>query len=259
MSRFLLPAGALAALLIASSPIASIAADAPAKPAAASAELKTVDEVLQKWVDAIGGEAAVRKLKTRVSKGTLTLTAQGVSIDLKVEAKAPNQRLMTIFLPGGAGEMLSGYDGKTAWRQIPGVGNQTLSGSELEAAKDEADFWETIEFKRRFQKLELKPSEKVEGKDCYVVEAAAAKGAPQKIFFSKETGLILRRDAETITPNGTANSVTLFDDYRSVDGMKLAFKLRRPQPEEAAFTFVTTEVSHPASLEDSRFKQPESK
>src|SRR5919199_5340292 len=54
----------------------------------------TVEEVLEKYVHATGGEEAYRKLSSRASKGTFTsakLKAQGA---VEIYEKAPNKRLI---------------------------------------------------------------------------------------------------------------------------------------------------------------------
>jgi hypothetical protein len=237
------------------------AADAPAsKQVATTAESKKTKEILQRWVDAIGGESAVRKLTNRVVKGTLELAAQGISLELKVESQAPNQRRTAIILPGGAGEIVSGYDGKGAWRSIPGQGVVELTGDEARAAKDEAQYWESIDFTLLYSKLEVTGSATAAGEDCHVVEATPAKGKIQKIYFSKKTGLIVRRDGEGPMPDGTFGPTeTYYEDYRVSDGMKLAFKIRRPVPQEAAYTFTTSELQHNTAIAGSRFNKPETK
>ncbi len=58
------------------------------KPAAA---LPTVDQVLDRYVEALGGKAAVEKLNSRVSKGTFDAVAQGASGTVEIYAKAPNK------------------------------------------------------------------------------------------------------------------------------------------------------------------------
>lgn len=236
------------------------AAEPIAAQGAGSAELKTADAVIQRFVEAIGGETVVRKLTQRTTKGSLELQQQGVSVELKVESKAPNKRLTTIILPGGAGELATGFDGTAAWRSIPVQGVVDLTGEEARSTKEESNFWESVDFKSAYSKLELKGSAKVAGADCYVIEATPSGGKTQKIYFSKQSGLIVRRDSEAPTPTGSmAPTETYFEDYRTVDGMKMAFKMRRTLPEDFAFTFVTSEVNHTTPIPDSRFKKPETK
>lgn len=262
MNRRFLAASALAFATVAgffNAPL--MAADATAsKQVVSVTEPKTANDVIKRWVDSIGGESAVRKLTNRVVKGTLELTAQGISLELKVESQAPIQRRTTILLPGGAGEIVSGYDGKVAWRSIPAQGVVELTGDEARSAKDEAQFWESIDFNLLYSKLELTGSATAAGVDCYVVEATPAKGKAQKIYFSKKSGLIVRRDGEGPLPDGSiAPTETYYEDYRVADGMKLAFKIRRTVPQEAAYTFTTTELQHNTPIAAGRFNKPETK
>src|SRR5262245_3367214 len=77
---------------------------------ATSAEA-TVDQILDKYVQAVGGIQAVEKITSRVAKGTFEVSAMGLKGEIEVYAKAPNKTLRVQHL-SGVGEILDGYDGK---------------------------------------------------------------------------------------------------------------------------------------------------
>src|SRR3989449_10913532 len=81
---------------------------APApKPAPA---LPSVDQILDKYVQALGGKAAIEKLNSRVTKGRFEVPEQGLTGSLDAYAKAPNKTASVVELTGG-GQFRPGYDG----------------------------------------------------------------------------------------------------------------------------------------------------
>src|SRR3984885_11998062 len=130
-----------------------------AKPAASTpsamksaAALPTADQVLDHYVQAIGGRAAWMKLNSRVSKGTIEIPAMdNLTGTLEIHEKAPNFMLAVISLGGGAFEQ--GFDGTTAWCNNPRDGLRVLTGGELDDARREADFYHPLDLRKIYSKL----------------------------------------------------------------------------------------------------------
>src|ERR1700754_3372217 len=95
-----------------------------AKPATA---LPNADQIIAKYVQAIGGKAAIEKHTSRQEKGTFDLPAMGVSAPMESYSKAPNKTVFTIDIPG-FGMVQRGYNGTTGWESNPQTGLRDLSG-----------------------------------------------------------------------------------------------------------------------------------
>ncbi|MGA9183965.1 MAG: hypothetical protein WBZ32_01595, partial [Candidatus Acidiferrales bacterium] len=96
---------------------------------AASASLPTADQVLDKYVQAIGGRAAWEKLHSRTSLGTIEIPTMNLSGTVMVHEKAPNSMLLVVILSGNS--FRQGFDGTVAWSDDPQNGVQVKSGQEL--------------------------------------------------------------------------------------------------------------------------------
>ena len=93
-------------------------APAPGAAPAAAAATPTADQVLDHYVNAIGGRAAWTKLNSRVSKGTIEIPAMNnLSGTVEIHEKAPNSMLAVITLGGAVFEQ--GFDGSMAWSDDP--------------------------------------------------------------------------------------------------------------------------------------------
>ena len=233
---------------------------ATGQPAAKPADTKpaqampTADQILDKFVQALGGKAAIEKVNSRVSKGNFEIPAMGAGGPIEMYAKAPNKNLVIINIPG-FGVVQQGFNGTVAWAQDPQSGMRELSGPELVSAKRDAEFYADIKFKEMYSKLTVKEKTKVGDKDAYLVEAIPTEGSPQKIYFDAQTGLVLRQDREADTPQGKMPIEVYLEDYREVDGIKIPFTVKQNTP-AFSFTIKLDEVKHNVAVDDAKFNKP---
>jgi hypothetical protein len=244
-----------------------VRAQDPAKPAAApasttqaagvtqaAAATPTGEQVLDHYVQAIGGRAAWMKLTSRVSKGSIEIPAmENLTGTLEIHEKAPNSMLAVITLGGGVFEQ--GFDGTTAWSDNPRDGLRVLTGGELEDARREANFYHPLELQKNYSKLTVSGIERVNEHDCYVVVAVREKGAPDKMYFDVQTGLLVRSVNQRYTPDGLTEFQADVDDYTARDGVKLPFTVRQSGG-GSAFVIHFTEVQHNLQLTDAQFAKP---
>ncbi len=217
--------------------------------------MPTVKEILAKYVQAIGGKQANEKIKSRTAKGTIELSPMGIKGTFENYAVAPNKSVSKVML-AGIGDLLEGFDGTTGWSVNPIQGNRNKQGEELAQAKISSDFNRETNLAGLYPKLEVKGIEKVGDSDAYVVVGTPANNLPADTFyFDTKSGLLVRQDTTSITPEGRTPGKTFFEDYRDVDGVKIPFKTRSVLPQ---FEIVTTytEVKNNVPIEDAMFAKP---
>ena len=100
----------------------------------AAAQLQTLDQVLDKYIQAIGGKAAIEKLTSRIIMGSLV--APGGNAPIEIYEKAPNKFLVIINSPV-SGVSQNGFNGAVAWSQNSQRGLREMSGPEVENFKRE--------------------------------------------------------------------------------------------------------------------------
>lgn len=230
-------------------------APATKTPATAKADaMPSVDQILDKYVQALGGKAAIEKLTSTVVTGTFELPAMSLSGPLEVYSKAPNKNAVIIDI-SGFGMVKSGFNGAIGWSQDPQSGLREMAGAELADRKRDADFYREIKLKQLFPKMTLTGKEKVGERDVYVIEATPAEGKPEKMYFDTQTGLLLRRDADRESPEGSAHVETYFEDYKEAGGVKTPFTMKVVRP-EITFLLKTTEVKTNVPIDDAKFNKP---
>jgi zinc protease len=224
-------------------------------PAASSstAALPSADEILDKYVAAIGGEAAWRKLNSRISKGTIEIPAMNLSGTVEVHEKAPNSSLAMVNLAGTTFQR--GFDGTTAWSDDPQNGLRTLSGAEAEDSKRQADFYHQLDMRKHYSKWKVTGTEKIGDHDAYALEATASTGDVDKMYFDTKSGLLVRAITTVHSPQGDQVIQADLSDYRDADGIKLPFSVRQSSA-QADYTITFTEVHHNVDLADAQFAKP---
>lgn len=218
------------------------------------AKLPSVKEILDKYVQAIGGREAQEKIQTRMMKGTVELAPMGIKGTGEVYMAAPDKSYNKISL-NGIGDIIEAYDGKTAWTINPLQGNRDKTGDELAQTKLAANFHREINFDKLYPKMEVKGIEKIGDKEVYVVLATPTGLEMQTFYFDKQTGLLLREDATMISPEGKMPVKSFYDDYREIDGVKIPHKIRAVLP-QFEITTVLTEIKNSVKIDENLFSKP---
>jgi hypothetical protein len=233
-------------------PVLPVALPATAQAKAAEA-LPTTDQILNKYVQAMGGKAAIEKLKTRVMTGS-QVTSDGTAIPLETYQAAPD-KVVSILTPKN-GVFMSGYNGHVGWVKNA-RGQRELSGAQLAEMKRSADFYGDLKFKEIFPGLEIVDREKVGDRDAYVLASQVTPTRINKLYFDTQTGLLLRILSITQTMLAPIPDQTDFEDYREVDGVKLPFIIRRSavNPRDS-WTRKYTEIKQNIPVDDAKFNPP---
>jgi hypothetical protein len=215
----------------------------------------TVDQIIDRYVEAIGGEAAHRKLTSRVTKGTVIMAGmQNLTGTTEAYEKAPNKSAVVLNIPGlGSGG--EGYDGSIGWSQEMSGEVRLMTGAELIAAKVDSDFYKEIRRKELFPRLTLKGTARVGNRPAYKLEGVSADGYFERMYFDVESGLLIRTDSVEEGPEGRLVLEIHYEDYREVDGVRIPFMARHRSP-ELSVVFRVREVTHNVPIEDGRFEKP---
>jgi len=190
-------------------------------PATVSAE-----PILDKYIQALGGAQRLAALTSFAAKGTY----QGYDTDLEavpfdVFAKAPDQRAAIIHLR--IGESTTIYDGRAGWIAASDkpVRLLALAGEDLDAVKLEAALAIPTAIKQALGQWRAGfPKAVIGDREVQIVQGIATGGSRVKLFFDKQSGLLVRVVRYTDTAVGVIPSQTDYSDYREVAGVKLPFR-----------------------------------
>lgn len=196
------------------------------KRAAESKPSLTVDEIMAKAVEALGGEAALRKHKSWRASVELDFEHQGVKGEGVVYARAPNAAAQEIdinALGKKLGALHDFFDGAQGGEEGTFFPFEPATGKKLEDARIASDFYTPLDWKRLFKTAEVKRAAKVGDEDAYVVVFTPEKGNAVTNYYSAKTFLLLRQDTTETSGPINVPVTEKFSDYRPVDGVMVAF------------------------------------
>ncbi len=231
------------------------------EPAAASpgAANPTVEEILNRNIKAIGGQAAILKITTRVLRGTLQVTGMTRPIAWQLQAKAPNKRLTVLtILPNN--RVLDGFDGHIGWTKTGQGPVEEKTGEELALLKRECEFYHDLKLKSMYAQLTLRGRERVGERDTFVIEAKPESGSPELFYFDVGSGLLARHDSRYQNARGQVSVHRLFRDYRRVDGVTVPFgttvEISSPNAPDSVLNVQCTEIKNNVPIDDAGFAKP---
>jgi outer membrane lipoprotein-sorting protein len=228
---------------------------------AGAAFAQTEDEVVQKHLAALGGRAAIEKLTSRKSIGTVTISTPDASLSgpIEIYGKAPNKvrafMRLDLSAVGASGDMTVDqiFDGQMGYSLNSLQGDTAIAGRQLQNMRNNVFPSPLLNYKAGAFTLEVLPKEQVNGRDAIVVRATPKTGPPLRIFFDAQTYLIVRTVTTLDSPmGGDLEQTSESSDYRTVDGVKIAFQIVNVNALQTV-TIKLDMVEHNVAIDDAMF------
>lgn len=216
-----------------------------------SGALPTVDELLAKYVEAMGGAAAVKAKTSRVIKGTLDVVGRMRGGSFETYAQAPN-KLVTITNTQPTGLSTVGFNGRNGWSRTSS-GVRTLKGAELAALQRDANFYGFLTMKDDYAKITLAGKSKIGYREVYVLDLKPTVGAVERVYFDAQTYLPARVNTVAMVLSTSLPVEIYLDDWREVDGVKYAFSLSQ-RFTGLTLVFNVKEIKHNVEIDAKLFE-----
>lgn len=221
------------------------------KPETAEAAGPTADQLFDKYVQSIGGAAAVDKVTSRVQKGTIEFGGKSFSID--VYSKDPGKRVSLTHMPEG--DNVTDFDGHEGWLGAPGRPVREMHGPDLDGAAIDADLHFALHLKQMFSQVQVERPEKIGDRDAYQVLGSREGKPPLRLYFDVQSGLLLRLVRYGETPLGRLPTQIDYADYRDVNEIKIPFRWTLARA-SGRFTIQATDVKQNVPVDDGKFAKP---
>jgi len=228
---------------------------ARSEPAAPTGAMPTADQILDKYVAALGGAEAIGKVVSRIEKGSID--AGGHETPIEVFAKAPNMRMSVMHAPGG--DSITAFDGTAGWLGNTGRSPRDMVGAEVDAARLDADFHFATHVKEIFSQFRVGRPDRpdmVGDRLVYTVIGVREGKPPVRLYFDQASGLLLRMARYADTPIGRNPTQIDYADYREVDGVKVPFRWTLSRT-GGRFTIQIKEVQQNVPIDDAKFAKPQ--
>jgi hypothetical protein len=189
----------------------------------------SVDQVLNKYLQAIGGEQNVARVTSFVATGkSLGYKGFGGGGIVEVSAQAPDKRATHISFPEypDRGVSVRTYDGRTGWIATPlaVVAKYDLAGSERDGARLDAMLSFPTQIRQALTGLRVALPAVIDEKDVTVVQGNGPNGTLATLYFDDESGLLVRMVRHGRSPIGRVPTQVDYSDYRDVGAMKFPYR-----------------------------------
>lgn len=209
--------------------------------------LSTLDHILERYIQALGGRSAIEELRTRSCTGrfvdALSWTDPPVQTHpLKALAKIPDKWVTTMQVSKGIEQ--NGFDGRIGWKVNPDriERDDRMSRSWLGYLLNPQG---ALYIRDYFPGMILRTKDALKGRAVYVVGTTSQDGTQNVLYFDVETGLL--------TQIGSAWELR---DYREVDGIKFLFRIATTRKGGESY-FAFDKIEHNIPIDDARFAIPE--
>ena len=225
---------------------------------AGPAAAQTADEIIAKYVQAVGGLDKIHAVQTLRRTGKY-LGGGGFEAAVKQENKRTNQVREEFLLQDLVG--INAYDGKVGWKVEPWDGKkdpEALGEEEMKSILEDADFdGPLIDYKKKGYKVELAGSDEIEGTDVYRLQVTYPNGTVQDYSIDKDTYVPIKIDTRRMVRGAERAYETTVGDYKQVAGWYLPFSIEtnvKGSSDKTQVVFDKIEANVP--LDDSRFHRP---
>ncbi|HJZ72230.1 MAG TPA: photosynthetic reaction center cytochrome c subunit family protein [Vicinamibacterales bacterium] len=189
----------------------------------------SVDQVVDKYLRAIGGAANVARVTSFVASGTsVGYRGFGGGGLVEVSARAPDKRATHISFPEYPERGISArtYDGRTGWIATPlaVVRKYELGGSERDGARLDAMLSFPQQIKEALTNLRVGPPQTIGDKDVTVLQGNGPNGTLATLYFDDASGLLLRMVRHGRSPIGRVPTQVDYSDYREVGGIRFPYR-----------------------------------
>ena len=192
-------------------------------PLTPTASAQTADELIAKNIEAKGGLAKIKAVKSMRATGKM-IGGPGMEFPFVMMNKRPKSTRMEFTFQGMTGMQV--YDGKTAWMSMPFMGKkepEVMPPDESKMIEEQADFdGPLMDYKEKGHTVELLGKEQVEGADAYKLKVTLKGGDVRTIYLDAETYLEIKVEAKRMVRGSEVEGESLMSDYKEVGGMMMA-------------------------------------
>ena len=220
-----------------------------------SGKLPAIDELLARYVEAMGGAKAINAVTSRAVKGTVDVPGVSRGGSFETYLQAPNKSL-SLVEAYPFGKIKLGYNGRSGWSQTAAAGVRPVTNAtELASLQRDSDIYSVVRVKANFAKVTLAGTSQIGYREVYVLDLQPAVGAVERLYLDTKTYLPVRFNTTRKLSTGVAPVEIYLDDWRAVDGIQYPFSISQ-RFQKLTLSFTVTEIRHNVPLEASLFEPP---
>lgn len=213
------------------------------------AQAQSVESIVAKHLEKIGGVKKLKAVNARVQE--MTMSIQGQDITMLRYDKRPNKSKVVMKVQGM--EFVTNcYDGKEGWKMNQMGGLEKYNDKQNQQnAEDSFDMlW--VDYEKNGHTITLAGKEKVGDKECFKLDVTRRNGKKEIYYMGTQDYMIWKVTAKDAS--GSAVSRVL-SDYKSVDGIKMPHKIKGEVGPQV-FDIIVKSIKFNTSIDDKIFAYP---
>lgn len=215
-----------------------------------SAKAQTADEVIAKYITAIGGADKWTKVQSLKVEGQIEV--QGVTIPFTIQAV--QMKGMRIDAEFQGNKIIDIVNPEKGWSQNPLAGKASLdpiSADELKTKLDDLDIQDAfIDYKAKGSSVEFLGKDEEDGNEYFKIKLTTKNNNEKTYFFDTKTSLIYKVESIVKQQGQEVKSSVKYLDYKTTDfGVKIAFK-----QDQGMMQMVTKKVTVNPQIDTAIFK-----
>ncbi len=213
-------------------------------------QAQTADEIIEKYITAIGGKEKWKQVKSMKVNGfievqgiKINFTQQAIhNVGVRVDAEFQGQKIIDITTP------------TKGWSQNPFGGRsslQPISEEELKQKLDELDIQDKfIDYASKGSTVEFLGKDEEDGNEFYKVKMTSKNNNESVYFFDVNTSLIYKEEKTVKQQGQEMKMVTKVFDYKTIPfGIKIPHK-----SEQMGQILVTDKIEINTTIDENIFK-----
>ena len=183
-----------------------------------SVKAQTADEVIDKYVTALGGKEKILSLKSVKKVGSLNV--QGMDVSVTVTRVQGVGSRNDISVPG-MGEGFQVVNPIKGWDFMPFMGQaspEEVSVDKLKSSFSLLDIQGSlVNYKEKGSQVEMSGKEKVENTECYKLKLTDKQGVISTLFIDSKSNYLIKSIITAKSSNGDINTELSFGDFKKTD------------------------------------------
>jgi outer membrane lipoprotein-sorting protein len=228
--------------------------------AAAKDTALTVDQIIEKHIQAMGGLDKLKAIQSVTITGKAVLMGGQMEAPIVMKIKRPTSMHMEMSVQGKS--FVQAFDGTTSWTINPFTGPpdpQKSNDEDTQQAKDDADFIDgpLVDYKAKGNTVELIGKEDLEGTAAYKIKITKKGGSIEYQFMDAQTFLELRSSGKRKQMGQEAEVETTPSNYKAVNGVMMPHSLSQKMNGNTMMDLTIEKIEVNAPIDDSIFALPE--
>lgn len=225
---------------------------------AAPAAAETLDEILARHFEALGGREKIAAVQSARFSGKQV--AGAMEIPLTIAWKRPNRMRVEFTMQGMTG--IQAFDGTVGWMVMPFLGKtepEAMSPEDLAQVAEQADVVEgaLFDWQDKGHQVELVGRESVEGTDAWKLKVTRKGGGTDLLWLEVESMLAFKAESKRIRGGQEMEVESSIGDYKEVGGLLFPHSIeQRPKGAPAGATIVFDRIELDVELDDAQFAMP---